>query len=130
MNDRERLEMIDALLDELSDMAEDRVVLIEGLKDRAALGRLIGDFRCIMVQREGGPLRAAETLFDNHDKAVILTDWDNKGESIAADLERHLSSLGIEYDSSIRRRLGDLCRKDIKDIESLDSLYARLSAMF
>ena len=43
MNDRERLEMIDALLDELSDMAEDRVVLIEGLKDRAALGRLIGE---------------------------------------------------------------------------------------
>jgi 5S rRNA maturation endonuclease (ribonuclease M5) len=83
-----------------------------------------------MVQREGGPLRAAETLFDNHEKAVILTDWDNKGESIAADLEHHLSLLGIEYDTSIRRRLGDLCRKDIKDIESLDSLYARLSAMF
>ncbi len=129
MNDRERLEYIDAILDELSEMAEERVLLIEGLKDRAALGHLIGDFRCIMVQREGGPLRAAESLYDSGDRAVILTDWDSKGEAIAADLEHHLGALGVEYDSSIRRRLGDLCRKDIKDIESLDSLYARLSAM-
>ena len=126
MNDRERLEMIDTLLDELSEMASERVILIEGIKDRRALEHLIGDFRCFMVQREGGPLRAAETLFDDGDSAVILTDWDNKGEMIAAELEHHLKALGVEYDSSIRRRLGDLCRKDIKDIESLDSLYARL----
>ena len=129
MNDRERLEMIDVLLDELSEMAEDRVILIEGLKDRAALGRLLGAFRCIMVQREGGPLRAAESLYESGDSAIILTDWDSKGESIAADLEHHLTALGVTYDNSIRRRLGDLCRKDIKDIESLDSLYARLSAI-
>ena len=129
MNDRERLEMIDVLLDELSEMAEDRVILIEGLKDRAALGRLLGEFRCIMVQREGGPLRAAESLYESGDSAIILTDWDSKGEFIAADLEHHLTALGVTYDNSIRRRLGDLCRKDIKDIESLDSLYARLSAI-
>ena len=128
MNDRERLEMIDALLDELSDLAEDRVILIEGLKDRAALGHLIGDFRCIMVQREGGPLKAAETLYYSGDSAVILTDWDNKGEAIASDLEHHMRALGVDFDASIRKRLGDVCRKDIKDIESLDSLYARLSA--
>ena len=129
MNDRERLEMIDVLLDELSEKAEESIILIEGLKDRAALGRLLGEFRCIMVQREGGPLRAAESLYESGDSAIILTDWDGKGESIAADLEHHLTALGVTYDNSIRRRLGDLCRKDIKDIESLDSLYARLSAI-
>ena len=129
MNDRERLEMIDAVLDELSEMAADRVILIEGLKDRTALEHLIGDFRCFMVQREGGPLKAAETLYDSKDSAIILTDWDNKGDIIVSELEHHLKALGIDYDISIRRRLGDLCRKDIKDIESLDSLYARLSAL-
>lgn len=128
MNDRERLEMIDAVLDELSEMCEERVILIEGKKDREALSKLIGDFRCIMVQREGGPLKAAERLFDNGDDAVILTDWDNKGEAIAAELEHHLKALGVRYDTDIRDRLGKLCRKDIKDIESLDSLYGRLSS--
>lgn len=129
MNDRERLEMIDVVLDDLCDMCQDYVILIEGTKDRAALSRLIDEFECIMVQREGGPLKAAENLFDTGRKGLILTDWDNKGESIASELEYHMKALGVEYDSTVRRRLADLCRKDIKDIESLDSLYARLSAM-
>ena len=129
MNDRERLEMIDATLDELSEMSGSRVILIEGKKDREALTRLIGDFRCIMVQKEGGPLRAAERLFEDGDEAVILTDWDNKGEAIAAELEHHLKALGVRYDSDIRDRLGKVCRKDIKGIESLDSLYERLSSL-
>ena len=129
MNDRERLEMIDAILDELSEMSGSRVILIEGKKDREVLTRLIGDFRCIMVQKEGGPLRAAERLFEDGDEAVILTDWDNKGEAIAAELEHHLKALGVRYDSDIRDRLGKVCRKDIKDIESLDSLYERLSSL-
>ena len=51
MNDRERLEMLDLVLDDLASLAEDHVILIEGKKDRAALEKLIGDFRCIMVQR-------------------------------------------------------------------------------
>ena len=126
MNDRERLEMIDAVLDELSDMCQYSTILIEGRKDKAALEKLIGDFECIMIQREGGPLRTAERLYESGDSAIILTDWDNKGESIAADMEYHLKTLGVKYDTDIRRRLADLCRKDIKDIESLDFLYARL----
>ena len=128
MNDRERLEMLDLVLDDLATLAGDRVILIEGKKDKAALEKLIGDFRCIMVQREGGPLKAAETLFDGEDGAVILTDWDNKGDAIAADLEYHMKALGVKYDRDVRERLKKLCQKDIKDIESLDSLYGRLSS--
>ena len=129
MNDRERLELLDIVLDDLASLAEENVILIEGKKDRAALEKLIGDFRCIMVQREGGPLKAAETLFDGGDSAVILTDWDSKGDVIASELEYHLKALGVSYDKDIRERLGKLCRKYIKDIESLDSLYGRLSSL-
>ena len=82
----------------------------------------------VEVQREGGPLKAAETLFDNGGGAVILTDWDNKGDAIASDLEYHMKALGVRYDRDIRERLRRLCQKDIKDIESLDSLYGRLSS--
>ena len=128
MNDRERLELLDLVLDDLATLAEENVILIEGKKDKAALEKLIGDFRCIMVQREGGPLKAAETLFDNGDGAVILTDWDNKGDAIASDLEYHMKALGVRYDKDIRERLRRLCQKDLKDIESLDSLYGRLSS--
>lgn len=130
MNDRERLELLEIALDDLSAMCRHRVVLIEGLKDRRALERLIDGFECIMVQREGGPLRAAERLSEEGREAIIFTDWDNKGEHLASELEHHLSSLGVAYDSRLRARFADLCRKDVKDVESLDSLYARLYATY
>lgn len=129
MNDRERLEMIDVVLDDLSDMCQDHVILIEGTKDRRALEKLLNEFECIMVQREGGPLKTAERLFESGKKAVILTDWDNKGEIIASDLSYHMKVLGVEFDTEIRRRLAHLCRKDIKDIESLDTFYNRLCTL-
>lgn len=127
MNDRERLEMIDAVLDDLDAELADSIVLIEGIKDRRALEPLIGDFECFMVQREGGPLRAAEYVSERGRKAIILTDWDNKGEYLAYELEVQLRALCVPFDTRIRKRLADLCRKDVKDIESLDSMYRRLT---
>ena len=126
MRDEERLELLDVVLDDLDSMAGDHIILIEGLKDKMSLERLIGEFECFMVQREGGPLRAAEYVFEHGSKAVILTDWDNKGEYLAHELSVQLSALCAEYDTEIRRRLADLCRKDIKDVESLHSMYDRL----
>lgn len=127
MNDRERLEMINAVLDDLDAELDDSILLIEGIKDRRALEPLVGEFDCFMVQREGGPLRAAEFVSEQGKRAVILTDWDNKGEYLAYELESQLKALCVPFDSSIRKRLADLCRKDIKDIESLNSMYRRLT---
>lgn len=128
MNDRERMEAFEAILEELNDM-QDCVLLIEGNKDRRALDNLDITLDSIEVQREGGPLRAAERLSEMGRRGVILTDWDTRGNRIADDLAHHLSSLCVPYDSSIRLRLRDICIKDIKDVESLDSFYRRLSAL-
>ena len=117
-DDAERLRFLDEILSELRDLAEDHIILIEGNKDRKALEALIGDgFESIEVQREGGPLAAAERVAASGRGAVILTDWDARGGRLAADL-----------DTSVRRRLSSVCRKDIKDVEALDSLYERLSS--
>ncbi len=127
-DDEERLRYLEEVLSELRELAADHVILIEGNKDRRSLEHLIGpDFRSIEVQREGGPLAATERLLAHGDKAVILTDWDTRGGRLAADLESYLRFNGTEYDTSIRRRLSSVCRKDIKDVESLASLYDRLS---
>lgn len=126
MNDRERLELIDAVLDDIDAELDNSILLIEGIKDRKALEPLIGEFECFMVQREGGPLRAAEYVSEHNKRAIILTDWDNKGEYLAYELESQLKALCVPFDSNLRKRLADLCRKDIKDIESLNSMYKRL----
>ena len=129
MNDMERLELINDVLDKLDAELVDSIVLIEGIKDRYSLESLVGEFECFMVQREGGPLRAAEYVSERGKKAIILTDWDNKGEYLAYELETQLKALCVPFNNNIRKRLADLCRKDIKDLESLNSMYRRLTGL-
>ena len=127
MNDSERLEQLENILDELQEMSSTHICLIEGNKDRRALDNLgLEDLKTIEVQREGGPLRAAEMVSSMGKEAVILTDWDDRGNRIEKDLREQLDALCVRYDTEIRERLRDICIKDIKDVESLDSLYKRL----
>jgi 5S rRNA maturation endonuclease (ribonuclease M5) len=112
---------------ELMELSEDHIILVEGKKDVRALTALgLGDAEMYEVQSGGGPLRAAETVFESGRKAVIMTDWDTRGNMLADELGRQLSALCVDYDSDIRYKLGIVCKKDIKDIESLPKLYSRL----
>jgi len=130
MNDAERLEALEEILDELEEMSETHIALIEGNKDRRSLDSLgLSNLKTIEVQREGGPLKATERLFEMKMPAVILTDWDDRGNRIEKELREQLDSLCIEYNTDIRSRLRDICIKDIKDVESLDSLYGRLRSV-
>ena len=127
MNDEERLIEIGEILEELKELSEDHIILIEGAKDKKALNRLGINGNIFMVQAEGGPIKAAEYVSSHNKKAIILTDWDHKGGIIAHETELQLSSLGSECNSEIRARLSFLCKKYIKDIESLDTLVERLA---
>ena len=99
-------------------------------KDRRSLDNLgLQDLRAIEVQREGGPLRAAESVAQTGKQAIILTDWDDRGNRIESDLKVQLDALCSPYNTDIKRRLRDICIKDIKDVESLDSLYKRLKTI-
>ena len=129
MNDDERLEILEEILDTLQEMSGTHIALIEGNKDRRSLDNLgLSDLRTIEVQREGGPLRSAERVAEMGLPAIILTDWDDRGNRIERDLKEQLDALCVRYDTDIRERLRDVCIKDIKDVESLDSLYKRLKS--
>ena len=126
MNDDERLRRLDEILDRIQSMSSDHVRLVEGKNDRRSLLDLNLSLDTIEVQRDGGPLRAAEMVYESGKKAIILTDWDDRGDRLAKDLSEQLSALCISYDTNIRKDLRDICIKDIKDVESLHSLYVRL----
>ena len=49
-----------------------------------------------------------------------------KGILLAHELESQLRSLEVSFNSELRRKFSSVSRKDIKDVESLASLYARL----
>ena len=63
MDDAERLEQIQALLDELNDMSGTHIILVEGLKDVASLRHVGVDGEFFCVQSGGGPVKAAEHVW-------------------------------------------------------------------
>ena len=122
----ERIEALNDIFDELSEISCDHVILVEGPKDRTAL-MLAGVRGNIMtVQTEGSVLNVAQKIFDSGMSAIILTDWDHEGERIAKELGNALSSLCVRHDVTVRRRLRSVCGNEIRDVESLPSFYSRL----
>ena len=126
MDDSERLEGIYDLLDQLSELSDTHIILVEGLKDIAALEAVgvDGDFYC--VQSGGGPVKAAEHVWHSGKQAVIMTDWDRRGGTLAGALRENLSALDVRYDDGIRGELAVLCRPYSKDVESLDAVVRLL----
>lgn len=126
MDDAERLEALEDCLARLSEMAEDGVLLVEGTKDVAALRSVGVDGEFFCVQSGGGPLRAAEHVWERGRRAIVLTDWDRRGGNLADSLRRDLESLCVPYDDTIRRELAVLCRPYSKDVESVDTVLVLL----
>jgi 5S rRNA maturation endonuclease (ribonuclease M5) len=123
---REVLEELTWLLEELRDRPSNQVILVEGLKDRAALTVLGVGGEVWQVQGPNSIFSTAERLAKEDKEAVILTDWDRKGGQLAHLLRSSLNANGIRYDENIRMKLVILVKKDIKDIESLPAFYSRL----
>ena len=122
-DDRERMERINGILSEISSMKGSCIVLVEGQNDVAALKNCGVDAEFICVQSSaGGPARAAETVWKSGKCAVILTDWDRRGNMIADSLRTGLMSLGAKYDTRLRSELGALLKPYCADVESIDSV--------
>ncbi len=126
MDDAERLELLESLIEELNAVAGKCIILVEGANDAASLraAGVAGTFRC--VQSTGGPVRAAEHVWLSGREAVVLTDWDRRGDSLAESLAENLASLDVRFDASIRKRMASVCRPFCKDVESVHSVKEML----
>ncbi len=80
---REALEQLTVILEDLESRPEEVVILVEGKRDRGALNLLGVRGEIVQVQTSDGILGIAEDLALRHRKAIILTDWDRKGDSCA-----------------------------------------------
>ena len=124
--DAERLAAIIEALDRITELKGTHIVLVEGIKDVTALESVGVDADFFCVQSGGGPVKASEHVWRCGKQAIIMTDWDRRGGSLAAALRENLSSLGVKYDDMIRSDLSFLCRPFCKDVESIDSVVALL----
>ena len=125
--DYEALEELIASLKDAS--TEGAVIIVEGRRDESAL-RSLGIRGPVMMASYKSALDLAEDVSRKYSQIIMLTDWDEKGEEMALNIEQHLRSVGSRADMDIRSRLKRLVRKEIKDVESLDFYVERMRAIY
>jgi len=125
--DYEALEDIIASLQDAS--TEGAVIIVEGKRDESAL-RSLGIRGPVMMASYKSALNLAEDVSRKYSQIIMLTDWDEKGEEMALNIEQHLRSVGSRADMDIRSKLKRLVRKEIKDVESLDFYVERMRTIY
>ncbi len=129
MDYAELREDLGRVLDDLIEKNLSAPVIVEGEYDRRALHELgvQGDIR--VLNRGNSVLGLCEAIAREYREAIILTDWDVRGGRIARHLRDALTASGLRYDDELRARLTILCRKDIKDVESLHRFVDRVATL-
>jgi len=126
LEDMERLEKMEVLILELQDMSDmGAIIVVEGRKDVESL-RSLGINGEIKLSSQQPLIDITEQLSRCRKNIVILTDWDRKGGMIARKMIDYFQAYGIIPNTDIRRRIGFLVKKRIKDIESLSKYMGKL----
>jgi 5S rRNA maturation endonuclease (ribonuclease M5) len=126
--DRDRLEAVERVLDELREREPGIAIIVEGDRDVASLTALDVPPPIVKLNQGVSLLNLCEDLAREHEGFVVLTDWDRKGGQLAKHLEIHFRATGASVDLDIRRRLKMTLPYQIHDIESLDGHVKRLRA--
>ena len=119
-------ELISALLEASGRGA---VIIVEGRRDQESL-RALGIPGPVITASHKPALALAENVARVHREIIVLTDWDEKGEEMALQIEKLLRCSGSRGDVEIRSRLKKLVKKDIKDVESLSRYVERMRELY
>ena len=117
MNLEKRLEKVEKIIESLKILNQDYPVIVEGKKDEHTLRSLGLNGTIIKIV---GPIsKLCEQISKEYKKVILLTDWDKKGGSICRNLKNYLNANSVKYDDRVRAEIALLCKKEIKDVESL-----------
>ena len=113
-------------MDDIAARAEGgAVILVEGLRDRDSMKSLGIEGNIVMTSQE--PLfNLAERVSRQSMDVIVLTDWDERGEEVARNVDAYLKSNGSRPDLEPRKKLRFLTKKEVKDVESLHGYIVRL----
>lgn len=112
-------------VEELRMRAENSPIIVEGMKDVEALRNIGITENIIPLNRGKSIIDFCTDLSVRYDEAVILTDWDGKGNHLCHLLKKGLRACGMGFDTRVRGRLASSVRKEIKDVQSLHNMLVR-----
>lgn len=122
-----RLERLEKLIQRVTHESEQgAIIVVEGQRDRDSLRKMgvNGTVLCLQSSRRN-TVGFVEELDASRD-VIVLTDFDGQGVSLAKRLARTLSSHSIHANLVLWRELRGLTRSEVRSIEELPKLHARL----
>ena len=126
LSEQERLEELEKVFEKLEDESERCPIIVEGLRDVAAL-KLLGITKNVVPMNRGASIFTfAEQLSRRWERAIILTDWDRRGGQLARTLKEAFQANGVSANAQFRTQLVILSKKEVKDIESLPRFVENL----
>ena len=126
MDQRERLEELEMLIEELRLENQGIPIIVEGENDERSL-RAVGLNGEILKVNVGQHIfNLCEDWSRRYETLIILTDWDRTGGRLARQIREGLEANGASYDLDLRARLARLSKKEIKDVEGLAGYLERL----
>ncbi|MBI2141711.1 toprim domain-containing protein [Candidatus Woesearchaeota archaeon] len=110
---------VESMLGKISDNGA--AVIVEGKKDKAALGKIgVGSGRIFVLGKK--PIFAvAEEVAACHKEAAILTDLDEEGKKLYGRLNTLLQRLGVKVDNALRNFL--FKNTKLRQIEGIARLF-------
>jgi len=126
MEAKERLELLEKILDELRIANLDLPVLVEGKRDKEALIELGLTGEILIVNTGHTLMEICEDFGHRYTEIILMLDWDRKGKELTERIERNLVPLGVKTDKAFMVRIFHLVSKETKEVEALDKLMERL----
>lgn len=116
----------------LQDLAEESArgipIVVEGKKDVETL-RVLGIEGKIIMAKSGGKT-SLDLIFEVEEskarEVILLLDFDRRGEEFTLFLERHLEKAGVKPNTTFWRKIRAIVRKDVKDVEGLNTYMETL----
>lgn len=120
------IEDIEKAIEELKKENEKIPIIVEGGKDEKAL-REIGIYGEIIKLNKGKTIAIfCEEVAKLHKEVIILTDWDFKGGELSKMLKKGFKANCVKIEMKFRAKISSLCKKDIKDVQSLEKYIKNL----
>lgn len=108
------------LLEELSLINESVPIIVEGFRDVQAL-RTLGIRGCILKVHTGRSIQQfCEEYSSNYREAIILTDWDLRGNQIFTLLTKFLEAKWERY-NYFRENFRDIAGSTFQQVENMKS---------
>ncbi len=122
---KEEVEGLLEVLRKIKSERKDIPIIVEGRKDVKALRSLGIERDIIRIKKGKSIFRIIEELRGEHEKVIIMTDWDTTGGKLCYKIKKACESNAIVYDVDHRKQMIKFLKKEVKDVESIPSFIKR-----